>query len=179
MFSFLASCFAPPLPVIRYGAFPFKLVYELNGEEKIIEDTLICEYDRWTWDAGRGSHVLWKSRLASGNEYQSNGGFGAVLLDVENQDEKYWYWITPGRGERVVTRIVAFFFPGGTASYMGARGAIDPAEITTFVQAHEQYDNGSWGGITPYGLPDDVVYEKYGIRILSWEIAPPIENTFR
>ncbi|MFA8307240.1 YdgA family protein, partial [Paenibacillus alvei] len=34
----------PPRPEITYGEFPFKLVYEINGERKVIQDTVICEY---------------------------------------------------------------------------------------------------------------------------------------
>ena len=100
MFSFLASCFAPPLPVIRYGEFPFTLVYELNGEERVVEDTLICEYDRWDWSAGSGSYVRWKSRLDSGDELWSNpatGRYGIILLDMVNPDEKYWTGIWGGK----------------------------------------------------------------------------------
>ena len=35
---------APPSPAIRYGEFPFRLEYELNGERFIIEDTLIATF---------------------------------------------------------------------------------------------------------------------------------------
>lgn len=35
----------PPQPTIKHGQFPFRLEYELNGQRKIIEDTLICEFD--------------------------------------------------------------------------------------------------------------------------------------
>ena len=57
----------PPLPEIRYGEFPFRLVYEINGEQIVIEDTIICEFD----GIGRGGGSKWRrwtSRLASGDE---------------------------------------------------------------------------------------------------------------
>ena len=41
-FNFLLSV---PEPQIKYGEFPCKLTYEINGEIKTIEDTIICEFD--------------------------------------------------------------------------------------------------------------------------------------
>jgi len=57
----------PPKPGITYSEFPFRLVYEINGERKVIEDTLICEYDGIGMDEGRGKYRKWKEHLASGN----------------------------------------------------------------------------------------------------------------
>lgn len=57
----------PPKPAIKYGEFPFKLEYELNGELIVIEDTLICEYDGIKMVGGQKERS-WTSRLASGGE---------------------------------------------------------------------------------------------------------------
>ena len=35
----------PPAPEITYGEFPIKVTCEINGEIKVIEDTVICEFD--------------------------------------------------------------------------------------------------------------------------------------
>jgi len=76
----------PPLPEIRYGEFPFKLVYTINGEVKVIEDTVICEFDGIGTDLSTGKHRKWKSRLASGNEE-------VILLRIDAT--KYIYYL-PG-----------------------------------------------------------------------------------
>ena len=55
----------PPMPEIRYGEFPFRLEYEINGERIVIEDTVICEFDGVGWNEGVGKHRKWKSHLAS------------------------------------------------------------------------------------------------------------------
>ena len=73
----------PPKPVITYGEFPFKLVYEINGEQKVIEDTVICKYDGIGIGSG-SKYRKWKSRLASGNKE-------VVLMKVNNS--KYIYYI--------------------------------------------------------------------------------------
>ena len=41
-FNFLLSV---PEPRIKYGEFPFKLIYEIDGKTMTIEDTIICEFD--------------------------------------------------------------------------------------------------------------------------------------
>lgn len=56
----------PPRPEITYGEFPFSLEYEINGHRKVIEDTLIGEYDGIGMNEGIGKYRKWKWRLASG-----------------------------------------------------------------------------------------------------------------
>lgn len=73
----------PPKPEIIYGEFPFRLVYEINGERKVIEDTLICEYDGIGMDEGRGKYRKWKEHLASGNQE-------IMLLKIDNTKEIYY-----------------------------------------------------------------------------------------
>jgi len=76
LYSFLQP--TPPRPAITYGEFPFRLVYELNGEEIVIEDTIICEFDGYDFSwGGEGRWRKWKSHYASGNER-------IVLLAINN-----------------------------------------------------------------------------------------------
>ena len=70
---------APPKPAITYGEFPFKLVYELNGEEITVEDTVICEFDGFGWNEGSGKHREWKRWLAS------NPKEDILLIDETNE----------------------------------------------------------------------------------------------
>ena len=56
----------PPKPEIKYGEFPFVFVYELDGEIKTIEDTIVCEYDGIQWTNSGNKKRKWKSHLKSG-----------------------------------------------------------------------------------------------------------------
>ena len=58
----------PPPPDIQYGEFPFKLTYELNGEIKVVEDTIICEFVGFVNRGTAGKARRWKTTLKSGNE---------------------------------------------------------------------------------------------------------------
>lgn len=58
-------CFlpAPPKPEIRYGEFDFKLVYEINGEMRTVEDTIVCKFDGFHMDEGQGKTRRWKEEF--------------------------------------------------------------------------------------------------------------------
>ena len=51
------------MPEIRYGEFPFRLEYEINGERFVIEDTVICEFDGIGWNEAQGKFRKWKDYL--------------------------------------------------------------------------------------------------------------------
>ncbi|WP_336297944.1 hypothetical protein [Aneurinibacillus uraniidurans] len=47
----------PPRPEIIYGEFPFRLEYEINGQRKVIENILICEFDGFGANEGIGKFL--------------------------------------------------------------------------------------------------------------------------
>ena len=61
----------PPAPEIKYGEFSCRLEYELDGEIKVIEDVIICEFDGFKNYGSAGSRREWKTSLESGNEYMT------------------------------------------------------------------------------------------------------------
>jgi len=68
----------PPKPEVKYGEFPFRLVYEINGEEVVVEDTVICKYDGIGMNEAVGKYRKWKSYL------KSNGEEYIILLQLFN-----------------------------------------------------------------------------------------------
>jgi hypothetical protein len=71
----------PPQPEITYGEFPFKLVYELNGEINVVEDTVICTYDG-VGGGANGKYRRWESHLANSDE-------DSVLLLIDDTRKIY------------------------------------------------------------------------------------------
>ncbi|KPU42116.1 hypothetical protein OXPF_38950 [Oxobacter pfennigii] len=140
----------PPKPEIIYSEFPFRLVYEINGEKKVIEDTLICKYDGVGMDEGRGKYREWKEHLASGNQK-------ILLLKVDDKKEIYYY-------------------PGSAQYYMG-----DMNEGVTYTHSFpnaryfEKYADGS---IRDGIIRADELFNKYHIKLLSWDYTQPIKNNF-
>ena len=158
MFTYFAP--NPPKPKITYGEFPFALTYELDGEIKTIEDTLICEYDGVEWTNSGSKERRWKYRFESGREE-------IILIDFSDKDEIH---------ELGYKMLNLYFFCGSPEYYMG--------EIENFrrhpedmknIHFHYQTKEGKIGG-SAYTF--DEAFEKYKVKIIAWKIAQPIENKF-
>jgi hypothetical protein len=139
----------PPSPDIKYGEFPFRLEYEINGERKVIEDTLICEYDGIGSDEAQGKYRTWKRRLASGNE--------RITLQKISDTKEIFY--TPGRAEYYM----------GDLKYSGKYVHSFPNAVIFEKE----------GRMTSNRFIDaDQLVEQYNIKLISWDYTQPIKNTF-
>ena len=152
-YRFFIKYFSAPKPLkpkIRHGDFPLTLVYEINGEEKVIKDTLICTYNgvSWAGDFSLGWNS-WKERLKSGNK-------GVILLRID--EERILYYPILGS---------AYYFMGDEA--------VRDADYYRIARI----DIGEGGHLATICVDAEELFSKYGIRIISWEIAPPIENSFK
>lgn len=152
----------PPAPKIQYGEFPFTLTYELDGEVKVIEDTVICEFDGFVNRGSAGKARRWKTTLKSGDEQ-------LTLLDLRPLEEI---------NEFGQTMLELYFYYGTAAYYMGdesnpfARNAQD----FNWVEYKYKTVGGTIGGS---GYKADEAWEKYKIKLISWEPSEPIQNSFR
>lgn len=136
----------PPQPEITYGEFPFRLEYEINGELKVVEDTLICEFDGFGADAGRGKYRKWKERLASGNER-------ITLLKVDKNKE------------------IEFVF-GNAKYYMGDSENGRGGSLFPNAAYFEKDSTGTSSGF----VEAKELLDKYDIKLISWNPSPPIKN---
>lgn len=139
----------PPRPEIKYGEFPFRLEYEINGQQKAIEDILICEFNGFGVDEGRGKYRKWTEKLASGEEM-------LILLKVNDS-------------------MVISFHPGSAAYYMGD---LEMSKNGGSSFPNALYDERD-GGITTSGIIEaDELLSQYNIKLISWDYTPPISNDF-
>ena len=151
-----------PAPTITYGEFPFRLTYEVDGEIKVVEDTVICEFDGFKVVGESGKYRQWKERLKSGN-------VEITLLDIRESGEI---------NEIGQTMLELYFFYGTAAYYMGDMDNPYARDAQTFEWVDYIYQNAE-GKIGYSGYKADEAYEKYKIRLISWDASPPIENTFK
>ncbi len=149
-----------PTPEITYGEFPCVLTYEVDGEVKTIKDTIICEFDGIETVHGTEKRRKWKTYLKSGNE-------SMVLLDVSSRNEKDIFGCTP----------LEFFFSYGDAEYY--MGDIFNQSIPGISEAIEYKYRDENGNICESEYLYIVAMEEYKLRLISWEVAPPIKNYFR
>jgi len=161
----------PPKPEITYGEFPFELIYEVNGTKKSVQDTLICEFDGIGMNEGVLKYRKWKGHLASGNSE-------IVIWEGKNREA-----ININRVSEIAKTQKVFFDPGESAYYMGDIDYYDKdVEYPNFenkfpiIFYYEKFEDGEfYTGI----LEEDELLERFEIKLISWEHAPPIENTFK
>ena len=147
----------PGKPEVTYGEFPIKITYEVNGEVKVIEDTVICEFDGFELREGSGKYRKWKSSLKSGNS-------SLAFLPVE-QD-----------GLTVEVGI----FRGFPNYYMGDfEQSKEEYESSMADDRYRGYFLWEKDGQTGYPITEEEVWEKYKLKILDVQYSSPIENSFK
>ena len=150
--SCVGSSIAPP-PEIQLGEFPFRLEYEVDEEIFVVEDVLVVEFDGNDWDAGRGTHPTWRGFVASGRE--------RIILFADDEVEIF---IRAVRSDWALRQLMGEGAPGWNIN-LDVNTTFPATWRTTDGETREIFSND--------------LYNTYNIRIISWEIAPPIENTFR
>ncbi|RUT29180.1 hypothetical protein EJP77_15835 [Paenibacillus zeisoli] len=138
----------PTRPSIIYGEFPFRLEYELNGTRMVIEDKLICEFDGFGADEGRGKYRKWNQRLASGSK-------SIILLKLCETKE-------------------IEFVPGSAEYYMGDSGS--SKNDSSFPNAIIISRDGRF--TTESGIRAEQLLKQYNIKLLNWNGSQPITNNF-
>ena len=179
---------SPSKPDIEKAEFSFALSYEINDQEKIIEDVIICEFDGFENFETGGKWREWKSYLKSTGEAE------LIFLDFrekknffEEKRDEFIDWIqgiveflTATPGDSSVDSILYLYFKYGYPEYyMGEPGAQIQSngaqEMDIIYYAYRRKD----GVIEHSSMSADEAHEKYGIRLISWECDPPIKNTFK
>ena len=73
----------PSKPKVKHGEFPFELVYEYKGEQITIKDTIVCDYDGYSWSLEGGNSRDWTCEFRKDDEY------GLYYIDKENEPALY------------------------------------------------------------------------------------------
>ena len=73
----------PSKPEVKHGEFPFELVYEYKGEQITIKDTIICDYDGYSWSLEGGNSRDWIC------DFQNDDEYGQYYVDKENEPSLY------------------------------------------------------------------------------------------
>ncbi|MBR3848607.1 MAG: hypothetical protein IKM21_04895 [Oscillospiraceae bacterium] len=150
----------PPEPQIKYGEFPFTITYEINGGIKTYEDIQICEYAGVENLGTGGKDRKWKARSKN-----NDSGKIVLLQGTEGDSTFQLYEAIPGMPE---------YFMGDPSRWRSKE------EYEGFLQGNGYFGYIQWhnGVETEISIEEEVVWEKYRIRVISVECAPPIENTF-
>ena len=166
---------APPKPEITYGEFDFKLVFEIDGESKTIEDTIICEFDGFSVDTGSGKRRRWKEDFQNS---QNNELYAWRVEQIDNPDfNEYKGGRKPDYDYVVLKNIDNYKVLLKVADAEDFLGEPEnkityPIEPTVLV-----YDKNTCYFIGPEETEE--FFELHRFAIISWECDEPIENTFK
>ena len=69
----------PSKPTITHGEFPFELVYEYNGQQITIRDTIICDYNGLSFALDGGNYRDWQCVIKNNNN-------GRYIIDENIRD---------------------------------------------------------------------------------------------
>ena len=148
--SFLSGCAAVVLlPKVKEGRFNFSVTYEINGEEKTYSGVYVCKYNG-AYKTLVGKGVNWEGYVENGEEN--------VLIPIHENEDGIIY-------------IDLYFVP---EYFMDDPDAIlydVPAPVLYMVYHSGNPDESS------YATEEEVI-AKYNVRIISYDYADPIENTF-
>lgn len=144
----------PPQPEITYGEFPFRLVYEYNGERITLEDTLIIEHEGVKWNEGLGKYNAWNVSYESQKETDKD--YNKLIL---------FRGFIEGNGSATIK-----FELGSCEYYMGLEEndtyyqhfGIQPGDIVISSPAYTG------------PLSNGELYSEYNIKIIEKYISPPI-----
>lgn len=146
----LSSCVAKlPMPEVTEGRFDFSVTYEINGEVKTYSGVYVCKLDG-VLTTFLGSSLQWKGYIE--NEAD-------VDIPIQTNEDGVIY-INPG------------FSP---EYFMGDPDAVDydVPKPNLFMIYHSDDPNVS--DITG----EEEVIEGYGVKLIGYEYAAPIKNTFK
>ena len=139
------------MPKEKHGEFPFRLEYEIDGQNHVIEDVLIIKYAGIERSIEVEPSILWLKKLKSDPKSED-----VLLLETEEKDRVYYYTGHPHylMGENY----------GDLFLYNGE---------SVYVLSSTDKKNTWKTGITA-----DEMYDEYGIKIISFDIADPIADNF-
>ena len=139
-----------PIPEVKEGRFDFSVTYEINGEEKTVSGVYVCKYDG-AYKTLAGDGIEWTG-------YVENNDNGGVIPIHTNEDG--------------VIYIDLYFVP---EYFMGDPDAIlfdVPAPALYMVYHDDDLDAAS------YETDQEILATNYGVRLISYKYADPIENAF-
>ncbi len=166
---------APPKPEITYGEFDFKLVFEIDGESRTIEDIIICEFDGFNIDEGRGKTRRWKEDFQNN---QNNELYAWRVEQIDNPDfNEYKSGRKPDYNYVVLKNIDNYKVLLSVADAEYFLGEPENKRTYPIEPRVSVYDKNTCYFIGPEETKDFL--ELHRFEIISWECAEPIENTFK
>ncbi len=157
-------------PQITTEEFPFVVEYEMNGENFVIEDTVVCEFNGYDLSALTFNKPRrWNAYLKSGEkekrviiEFEPNTN--SVLVEDRNNIESR-VMLQYGSAE--------YYMGDPNANSMVYNGKPRITYVEYFQTGPKTYE------YTSEKMSDDQLEKYFGIKIKRFEFSKPIKNEFK
>lgn len=140
---------APPAPEIKYGEFPFEIVYEIDGEVVTVNDVYVCKYAGIGANEGVGKYREWKGSI------KGTGEDGLFIKEID--------------GKKIYCSV------GWLEYYMDDPDDDVAAVPEPGFYIIEKYLTGT----SIHGVEDNILFSEYNIRVISYKFSDPIKNSFK
>lgn len=139
----------PDMPAINYAEFPVVVTYEVDGEVLTAHNTIMCRYDDYRWDESDAiKHRRWAKSF-------------------ENENPMLLHTADDGTNIHLGIRCSPELLMGDTEELTGNSREASYYLGYTFGESAHFHD-----------CHESDPLEKYGVRVLSFDVAPPVQNTF-
>ena len=154
----------PPTPAIKSAEFNFTLTYEIGGEVRTLSDTLVCEFDGFNIDEGRGKTRRWK-------KYYKNMQNNKLFDDSAGNPKHY----KPKYDKILLQNIEPYKIVLATASAEYFLGEPEYKRIPEmpYIQV---FDTNT--GYYKDSEQSELFLDEHGFKVIGWYCDSPIENTF-
>ncbi len=136
-------------PAIKYGEFPFSLIYKIDDKTITVNNTYICEFTGIGWDTGRGFYRKW-------NGYIKETRLENVLIFEDSERKLFCQMGDP------------LYYMSDDKYLSWENKALSPPHLY-IVKKSDGIDLTSV----------DEIKQTYNIEIISWQFSEPIENSFK
>ena len=139
-----------PVPEIKEGRFDFSVTYEINGEEKTYSGVYVCKYD------GIEVTLVGRSRRWDGH-IEGTDSWG--IIEIQHTNDGAVIYIDFG------------FYP---EYFMSDPDRIEQKPQPFLIVEHTNEETGEYTWLND----EKEIFEKYGVKLISYNYADPIKNSF-
>lgn len=140
-----------PVPEVTEGRFDFSVTYEVDGVEKTYSGVYICKYD------GIEVTLVGSSRMWNGH-IEGTDSWGIIEIQHTNED--------------AVIYIDFGFYP---EYFMSDPDCIDQKPQPFLLVEHNNEETGEY----TFHSDEKEIFEKFGVKIVGYNYAEPIENSYK
>ena len=120
----------PSKPKVKHGEFPFELVYEYKGKQYTIKDSIVCDYDGYSWSLDGGNSRDWICEFSNDDKY------GRYFIDrINNQDlyievpEAADYYMGDKEFNKEESLPLIMYIDDSTGTYYQEKDKVDVVDI--------------------------------------------------